>query len=99
MPEEAKPRVSGKLLVPFRILLITILFTLMAFVISLFLGIIGVVIWAEIRGIHPDMTMAYREIAPPIAIIVGSFVFISAIFVEIRDHRQAKVLAGIERAS
>jgi hypothetical protein len=85
--------------IPARILLITFLLTLLSFAVSLLLGILGTVIAARVRGIHPDLTMAYRQIALPIAVTAAAITFISASIMEIRHHRQAKALAQIERIS
>ena len=51
------------------------------------------------RGGTPNMTIAYREVALPAALAVGALVLVSVVFMEIRHYRQAKALAGIERAS
>jgi prepilin signal peptidase PulO-like enzyme (type II secretory pathway) len=85
--------------IPARILLITFLLTLLSFAVSLLLGIVGIVIAARLRGLHPNLTIAYRQIAFPIAVAVGAIALISASVTEIRHHRQAKALAQIERIS
>jgi len=85
--------------IPARIALITFLLTLLAFAVSLLLGIVGIVIAARVRGIDPNLTTAYRQIAFPLAVVVGAITFISACITEIRHHRQTKALAGIERIS
>lgn len=86
-------------LIPLRVLLVTGLFTLIAFAVSLLLGILGIVAGAKLRGNVPNMTLAYREIALPSAAVVGSLVLISSLFLEVRHYRQAKTLASIENAS
>ncbi len=86
-------------LIPARVLLVTFLLTLLSFAVSLLLGISGTVILSHMRGVHPDMTLAYRHIALPTAVSVAAIVFISATVMEIRNYRQAKALAGIARAS
>ncbi|HZQ69770.1 MAG TPA: hypothetical protein VFA68_14705 [Terriglobales bacterium] len=86
-------------LIPLRVLLVTVLFTLAGFAVSLLLGIIGLVAGARLRGHTPNMTLAYREIAIPTAAVVGSIVLVSSVFLEIRHYRQAKALAQIEKAS
>ncbi|MGA8154360.1 MAG: gamma-glutamyl-gamma-aminobutyrate hydrolase family protein [Terriglobales bacterium] len=86
-------------LVPARILLVTFLLTLLAFAVSLLLGIIGMVVLAGLRGVHPNMTLAYRHFALPAAASVAAVAFIAASVMEIRNYRQAKALAGIARAS
>ena len=85
--------------IPARVLLVTVLVTVLAFAVSLLLGIVGLLIGARLRGVPVDMTLAYRDIAAPAAVIVGTVVLISALSMEIRHYRQAKGLAQIERAS
>lgn len=75
----------------------TFLLTLLAFAVSLLLGIVGVVLGAKLRGGTPNMQIAYRDVAAPVAAAVGAIVLVSALFMEIRNYRQAKALAGIER--
>jgi putative copper export protein len=67
--------------------------------ISLFLGILGAVVWAASHHIAPKLTSVYRHFAPPIAIVVGLVVLIVSTVIEIRQYRQAKALAAIERLS
>ena len=69
----------------------------MSFAVSLLLGIVGTVMVAALRRVHPDMRVAYREIALPIALAAGGIIFAIMLFVEIRHYRQAKTLAAIER--
>jgi hypothetical protein len=78
-------------------LLVTFLLTLLSFAVSLLLGILGLVIVARLRGLHPNLTAAYRHIALPTAAVVSAIVLISATVMEIRRYRQAKALAEIER--
>jgi hypothetical protein len=85
--------------IPMRVLLVTFLLTLLSFAVGLLFGILGIVITARLRGLHPNMTIAYRHIAFPAAATVGAIAFISASLIEIRHYRQAKALAGIERIS
>jgi hypothetical protein len=85
--------------IPLRVLLVTFLLTLLSFAVSLLLGIIGLMIGARLRGVPPNLAIAYRQIAAPAAAMVGSIVLVSAISTEIRHYRQAKALAEIERAS
>ena len=95
-PYSRQPR---PFLVPFRILLITSLATLLSFAISMFLGILGTVAWAALHHTNPNLTAVYRHFAPPIAIVIGVVVLIAATIHEIRYYRQAKALAAIERLS
>ena len=82
-------------LIPVRVLLVTFVVTLLSFAVSLLLGILGVVLAAKLSGGHPNMTLAYRDVALPIAAMVGTIVVISATVMEIRHYRQAKALGQI----
>jgi len=86
-------------LIPVRVLLVTFLLTLLCFAVSLLLGILGVVVAARLRGLHPNMSIAYRYIALPVAAAGGAFPLISASVMEIHRYRQTKALAEIERIS
>lgn len=86
-------------LIPARVLLVTFLLTALSFAISLLLGILGLLVGARLRGVHPNLTIAYRHIAAPAAAAIAVIVLVTIVSMEIRHHRQAKVLAGIERAS
>lgn len=85
--------------VPVRVALLTFLGTLTTFALSLLLAIIGTVIVAALRGVHPDMRIAYRYIALPVALVVGGVVLIVSLVMEIRHYRQARTLTAIERIS
>ena len=85
--------------IPVRVLLVTFVGTLLSFALSLLLAIIGTVVVARLRGVHPDMTIAYRQIALPMALVAGSIIFALALAMEIRHHRQAKALSTIEKMS
>ena len=77
-------------LVPLRVLLVTFLLALLSFAVCLLLGILGLVISAGVRGVHPNMTVAYREIAFPAAILAGGAALVAAIVLEIRHGRQQR---------
>jgi hypothetical protein len=85
--------------VPVRILLLTFIGTLTCFAISLLFAILGTVIVAALRGAHPDMRVAYRAIALPMALVAGCVVFAGATIMEVRRYRQVKALSAIERMS
>jgi len=85
--------------IPVRVLLVTFIGTLIAFAVSLLLGIIGTVAVSALRHINPNMTMAYRDIALPAAVVAGSIIFVLVLTMEIRHYRQSKALAAIERVS
>jgi predicted transcriptional regulator len=82
-----------------RVLLVTFIGTLISFAVTLLLGIVGIVTVSTLRGVHPDMTFAYRHIAAPAAVVAGSVIFVLALTMEIRHYRQSKTLAAIARVS
>jgi len=86
-------------LIPMRVLLVAFLLTLLSFAVSLLLGILGLVIAARLHGIHPNMTVAYRQIALPAAAAVGAIASIIVAALEVRRYRHTKALAEIERVS
>jgi len=45
------------------------------------------------------MTVAYRHIALPIALVAGSVIFVLTLTMEVRHYRQSKTLAAIARVS
>jgi hypothetical protein len=95
MPRPPAPRWYW---VPLRILLITFLTTLLTFALSMLVGIIGVLVIAKLRGVAPNMTLAYRRIAIPTAGLAALLTLVAATVSEVRHYRQSKALAGIERA-
>lgn len=92
-PRLAKPRWY---LVPVRVLVVTAILTLLAFAVSLLIGIGGVIVGARLRGIPPDLTLAYRYVAIPLASLVCAVVAVSAIALEVRHFERAKALARLE---
>ena len=88
------PRWYGMLV---RVCLVTFIGTLLCFAVGLLLAILGIVIVSALRGVHPDMRIAYRLIALPAALVAGSIVFGLALMMEIRHYRQSKTLSAIER--
>lgn len=85
--------------IPVRVLLVTFIGTLISFAVSLLLGIIGTVVVSALRHVNPNMTVAYRLIALPAAVVAGSLIFVLALSMEIRYYRQSKALAAIARLS
>jgi uncharacterized BrkB/YihY/UPF0761 family membrane protein len=96
MPPYRPPRWYA---IPFRVLLATFIGTLLCFAVTLLFAILGTVITAKLRGVHPDMRIAYRFIALPVAVVAGSIIFVLTLVMEIRHYRQTKALATIERIS
>jgi hypothetical protein len=87
------------ILIPARVFAMTFLFTLLSFAVALLLSIMGTVVYSQVKHIAPDMRFAYRHIAFPFAITAGAIVFGLSLGMEIRNYRQRKALAGIERVS
>jgi len=94
-PESPAPRWIG---VPVRAFLVTFLLTLLSFAVALLLSILGTIVYSQVEHVAPNLQYAYRHIAFPFAITVGAIVLIVMLTVEIRNYRQRKALAAIERA-
>jgi uncharacterized BrkB/YihY/UPF0761 family membrane protein len=92
------PRQPRWFFIPVRVALVTFILTLLSFALGLLLGIIGTALTAGIRGLHPNMTHAYRHVAIPIAAAVAVITATCMTVLEIRHYRQSKTLAGIESA-
>jgi ABC-type dipeptide/oligopeptide/nickel transport system permease component len=71
-----------------RALLLTVLITLLAFAVSLFLAIVVIVLVAIFKGGAVDMAFAYRHIALPFALIVLCVTLLYMLLHEIRDARR-----------
>jgi hypothetical protein len=99
MPSTKLPVEPHWYFIPVRVLLITFLLTLLSFAIGLLLGIAASLIAGWLRGIHPDMTSAYRHVALPIALVVATIVLVSTTVLEIRRYRHTKGLVEIARVS
>ena len=52
---------------------------------------------SALQRIHPDMRIAYRQIALPMAMVAGAIIFVLSLVMEIRHYRQVKALSAIER--
>src|SRR5450755_2661048 len=85
--------------IPVRVGLVTFIGTLLCFSVSLLFAIFGTVIVASLRGVHPDMRIAYRRVALPIAVVAGGVILVVTLVMEIRHYRQARTLTAIERMS
>jgi hypothetical protein len=80
-----------------RVAVVTFVGTLLCFAVSLLLAILGMVVVSALRGVHPDMRIAYRMIAVPVALVAGSIIFVLSLVMEVRHYRQSKTLSAIER--
>lgn len=83
--------------IPVRVLLATFIGTLICFAVGLLAGILGTVIVSAVKRIHPDMRIAYRLIALPMACVAGAIILVLSLMMEIRHYRQMKTLSAIER--
>ena len=70
-----------------RVLFTTLLFTCGGMGLGLLLGIIGMVSYGLVTHVQPDMRNAYRHVAIPVAIAIGSIAFIGALLLELRSPR------------
>jgi TRAP-type C4-dicarboxylate transport system permease small subunit len=91
-----RPRWIG---IPVRVFAITFLLTLLSFAVALLVSILGTIVYSQVRHVAPNLPFAYRHIAFPFAITVGTIVLVLSLVMEIRNYRQRRTLAGIERAS
>ncbi|MGD0215565.1 MAG: hypothetical protein ABSB87_20275 [Terriglobales bacterium] len=85
--------------IPARVFAMTFLFTLLSFAVALLVSILGSVVYSQVKHVAPNLTFAYRHIAFPFAITAGAIVLALSLTMEIRNYRQRKTLAGIERVS
>jgi hypothetical protein len=83
--------------IPLRVLLLTFLGTLLCFSASLLLAIMATIAVARWHGLSPDMRIAYRHFAFPMAAVEAGIIFLLATAIEIRHYRQRKTLAALER--
>jgi hypothetical protein len=94
--ESDRPRWIG---VAARVFAFTFLLTLLSFAVVLLGSILATVVHALIGHTAPNLMYAYKHIAFPIALTVGAIVLVVTLFIEIRNYRRGKVLAGIAQAS
>src|SRR5580658_2355983 len=85
--------------IPVRVFALTFLFTVLSFAVALLLSIMGTVVYSQVKHVAPNLRFAYRHIAFPFAITAGAVVLVLMLVMEIRNYRQRKMLAGIERLS
>ena len=91
-----RPRWIG---IPFRVFAAAFLLTLLSFAVALLLSILGTIVYSQVKHVAPNLPFAYRHIAFPFAITVGTIVLVLSLVIEIRNYRQRRTLAGIERVS
>jgi lipopolysaccharide export LptBFGC system permease protein LptF len=87
VPAHRRSKLSIAFTSAVRVLFTTVLFTAGGMGAGLFLGIVGTVIYGIISGSKIDMTNAYKHIAIPIAILMGSVALIGSAVLEVRSRR------------
>ena len=75
-----------------RVIMITFGITGISFAVSLFVGILCMAMMGMFRGHLPDMRLAYRMFALPVAAMVGIVAFVVASIVEVGHYFRAKSL-------
>ena len=75
-----------------RVVVITVLATLLAFCISLFLGILGIMLFDMITHGGINLASAYRHIALPAAAVALVIAFCAALITEGQYYRRQKKL-------
>jgi hypothetical protein len=85
--------------VPARAIFMALLLTLLTFAVTLLISIAVLVVRGWLQGENPNMRLAYRHIALPVAMTVGAVALITSLVVEIQHYRRSRALAGIARAS
>ena len=96
---KSSPRSSAWVWIPVRVLIVTLLLTLISFAITLLLSLLVLIMTAQAGGIAPNLTIAYGHIALPTAIVIGTATLIVSTTMEVRHHRQTKALARIAKIS
>ena len=81
-----------------RVFAMTFLLTLLSFAVALLLSIVGAVVYSQMKHVAPNLAFAYSHVAFPFAVAVGAIVLVLSLAMEVRNYRQRKTLAGIERA-
>src|ERR1700744_4723775 len=71
-----------------RVLFTTLLFTAGGMGAGLFLGILGTILYGILRGSRIDMTIAYKHVAIPGAILAGSIALVGSVVLEVRARHQ-----------
>jgi hypothetical protein len=85
MAAHAQPTWLGRAFVKtVRTLIVTLLFTMLGMGVGLMVGILWFALSAAVRHTHPDMTMAYRNVAIYVAIGFGTCALLYQLFIETR---------------
>ncbi len=73
-----------------RVVVITVLVTLLSFAVALFLGIAGILLVGMIKGGLSDLSLAYRHIAFPIAMGAMVIAFVVTLVTEVKHYRRQR---------
>ncbi len=92
-------RATSTALAAIRVVIITVLATLLTFVVSLFLSVVAILLINMIRGGGINMAVAYRHIALPIAIAALVVAFVVALVYELRYTRRKRQGIGYRHAA
>jgi hypothetical protein len=85
MAEATKPTLLGRIFVKtFRTLFVTLLFTMLGMGLGLMVGIFWFGLSGAFKHSHPDMALAYRNVAIWVAIGFGSCALLYQLFIETR---------------
>ena len=71
-----------------RVIFMTAVFTLIGFAIGLFCGIGAGLLYGTLRHIPTDMTMAYKFVAVPFAVMAALMGFLGMLYLEIKRLRR-----------
>lgn len=77
-------------MIAIRVLLTTIIATLLSFAIALFVGIIGFGVANLARGGGLNMRLAYMDVGFPVAAVAFFAAFVLSLRSELRRYRQAR---------
>lgn len=76
-----------------RVVVVTVLVTLLAFAVALLLGIVGMALANAVHGGGISMAHAYRNIALPVASGVLILAFVAMLTLEIKQYRRQRAAA------
>jgi len=74
-----------------RVAVATLLFTAGGMAVGLFCGIVGTALYGMNKGVPIDMANAYRHVAIPIALLVGTCALIGSAIVEARGRTRTSL--------
>jgi hypothetical protein len=90
----AKQRKPSFVMLLVRVVVITVLATLLAFCVSLFLGILGIMLFDLIASGGINLANAYKHVALPAAAVALVVAFCAALITEIQYYSRARAAAA-----